>query len=168
MKIFLLAVSLFAATTLLANGKESKLFEGYLGEWKGTFRVYSADGQLIKTMDAHHIYKRIDANRIEGEQTIKYSDGTIEKVKATDLLKDGKLTCTVESNLYGRKVLGGHVDGDQIFWSRQEKDVIESFRERVNDNGNTYAIDGYGIYGADRGKIYTFVGEYKRIRKSEN
>lgn len=164
MKTFLITLFLISATILTAKEKEPKLFDGYVGEWKGTFRVYSPDGTLIKTMKAHHIYKRIDANTIEGEQTIEYSDGTIEKVKATDALTNGKLTCTVESNLYGRKVLEGHVDGDQIFWSRKEKDVIESFRERVIDGGTIYAIDGYGIYGTDRGKIYTFVGEYKRIK----
>jgi hypothetical protein len=163
MKIFFIALFLIRATTLIAN--EPRLFDGYLGEWEGIFRVYSIDGKLIKTMQAHHNYRRIDENTIEGEQTIKYSDGTVEKVKAKDELKNSKLTCTVESNLYGRKVLEGHMDGDQIFWSRQEKDVIESFRERVIDNGKIYVIDGYGIYGADRSKIYTFVGEYKRVRK---
>jgi hypothetical protein len=164
MKNILLALFFLVSAALNANEKEHKLFEGYLGEWKGTFSVYSSDGKLIKTMQAHHIYKRINQNTIEGEQTIRYSDGTIEKVKATDSLNNGRLTCTVESNLYGHKVLEGHLDGDQVFWSRKEKDVIESFRERIIDDGKTYAIDGYGIYGADRSKIYTFVGEYKRVR----
>jgi hypothetical protein len=161
---FLIALLFIGATIVTAKENEQKLFEGYLGEWKGTFRVYSSDGKLIKTMKAHHIYKRIDANTIEGEQTVEYSDGTIEKVKAKDALNNGKLTCTVESNLYGRKVLEGQLDGDQIFWFRNEKDAIESFRERVTNNGNIYAIDGFGIYGTDRSKIYTFVGEYKRIQ----
>jgi hypothetical protein len=156
-------VLLLLPPVIEADQVESKLFDGYLGEWQGTFRVYSPEGKLIKSMQAYHIYKRVDQFTIEGLQRIVYSDGKVENIKARDSLKNGKLTCEVESDLYGRKVLEGHVEGNQVFWWRKDKDAFESFRERVINDGKIYAIDGYGIYGPDRSTIYTYAGEYKRV-----
>lgn len=161
----LAAILLFLSITSVIFGEiETKLFDGYLGEWKGTFRVYSPEGNLIKSMQVHHKYWRVNKSTIEGQQNIVYSDGKTEKVKATDSLNNGRLTCTVESDITGRKILEGHVDGNQIFWWRKDKDAIESFRERITDSGKMYAIDGYGIYGVNRANTYIFVGEYERIR----
>lgn len=163
-KYFAAVLLCLTLTAVVSSEIETKLFDGYLGEWKGTFQVYSPEGKLIKSMQVHHKYWRINKSTIEGEQNIVYSDGKTEKVKATDSLNNGRLTCTVESNIYGRKILEGHLDGNQMFWWRKDKNVIESFRERITDKGNVYAIDGYGIYGVNRANIYIFVGEYKRVR----
>jgi hypothetical protein len=158
--LFLFLAGNFEAT----ETTRQTIFDCYVGEWKGTFQVYSVEGKLIKSLQAHHVYRRVDEYTIEGEQTVLNNDGKVEKVKARDSIKNGRLSCIVESDVHGVKVLEGHTDGDQIFWSRKDEDAVESFRERVIDGGKTYLIDGYGIYGKDRSQIYTFVGEYKRVR----
>ncbi len=163
-QILSLLLFLFLAGNLEATDSMHTILDSYVGEWKGTFRVYSLQGKLIKSLQAHHVYRRVDEYTIEGEQTVMHNNGKVEKVKARDSIKNGRLSCIVESDVHGLKVLEGQMDGHQIFWWRKDKDAVESFRERVIDGGKTYLIDGYGIYGRDRNQIYTFVGEYKRVR----
>jgi hypothetical protein len=136
-------------------------FGPYSGEWKGEFHVYTPDGKLVKNIQAWHVYKVIDEATLSGLQTLTYQDGTIEKVHATNYIKNGTLYCRVSSDRFGDKELQGRFDGNQIFWWRMEKDIVESYRERILNHGKTYAIDGYGIYGS---KIYTFFGEYTKVR----
>lgn len=160
----LLLLLFLAGNFEATDATRQTILDSYVGEWKGTFRVYSLEGKLIKSLQAHHIYRRVDEYTIEGEQTIMQNDGKVEKIKARDSTKNGRLICIVESDIHGVKVLEGHIDGNQIFWWRKDEDAWESFRERVTDGGKTYLIDGYGIYGKDRNQIYTFVGEYRRVR----
>jgi hypothetical protein len=139
------------------------LFSGYAGEWQGIFYVYAPDGTPVKTLKARHVYKIINKYTLEGTQTVTYPDGTVENIHARDYVENGKIYCRVESDRTGVKILEGRLDGSQIFWSRKDSETLETFRERII-NGKVYAIDGYGIYGKDRSKVYTFFAEYKRIR----
>jgi len=141
----------------------ANLFSEYAGEWEGMFYVYAPDGALIKSLKARHVYKIVDKYTLEGTQTVTYADGTVEKVQARDYVEKGKIYCRVESDRSGVKILQGRLDGAQIFWSRKDSELLETFRERII-NGKLYAIDGYGIYGKDRSKVYTFFAEYRRIR----
>ena len=159
----ILIVFLFFLTTTISAQVPANLFAGYAGQWEGIFYIYAPDGSLIKSLKARHVYKNIDAYTLEGTQTVTYPDGTIERIRARDYVEKGKLFCRVESDRSGVKVLEGRLDGSQIFWSRKDSETVETFRERIV-NGKIYAIDGYGIYGKDRSKIYTFVAEYKRIQ----
>lgn len=133
------------------------------GEWEGQFHVYTPDGTPVKILKARHTYKFIDKNKVEGTQKVTYPDGSIENIRTHDYVENGKLYCRVESDRYGTKLLEGRSDGTQIFWHRQDSETLETFRERVI-NGKIYAIDGYGVYGKDRSKAYTFFAEYKRVR----
>lgn len=141
----------------------ANLFSEYAGEWEGVFYVYAPDGTPVKSLKARHVYKIVDRYTLEGTQTITYPDGTTEKIQARDYVQNGKIYCRVESDRSGLKILEGHLDGSQIFWSRKDSETLETFRERIM-NGKIYAIDGYGIYGKDRSKVYTFFAEYKRVR----
>jgi hypothetical protein len=154
---------LFFHTTISWAQVPANLFAGYAGEWEGIFYIYAPDGSLIKSLKARHVYKNVDAYTLEGTQTVTYPDGTIERIVARDYVENGKLFCRVESDRSGVKILEGRLHGSQIFWSRKDSETVETFRERIV-NGKIYAIDGYGIYGKDRSKIYTFAAEYKRIR----
>ena len=160
----MLILFLFFLTAITSAQVPANLFAGYAGQWEGTFYIYSPDGSLIKSLKARHVYKNVDAYTLEGTQTVTYPDGTVERIRARDYVENGKLFCRVESDRSGVKVLEGRLDGSQIFWSRKDSETVETFRERIV-NGKIYAIDGYGIYGKDRSKIYTFVGEYKRVSK---
>lgn len=141
----------------------ANVFSEYAGEWKGIFYVYAPDGTPVKSLKVHHVYKVVDQYTLEGTQTVTYPDGTTEKIHARDYVEKGKIYCRVDSDRSGVKILEGRLDGKQIFWSRKDSEAIETFRERII-NGKTYAIDGYGIYGKDRSKVYTFSAEYKRVR----
>lgn len=134
----------------------------FVGEWEGVFYVYTPDGQPVKSLKAHHIYK-IAGSSLDGTQIVVYPDGIIEKVIAHHYLNEGKLYCRLESDKFGVKILEGRVDGSQIFWSRKDIDDLESFRERIVED-RLYVIDGYAIYGKDRSTVYTFFAEYKRVR----
>jgi hypothetical protein len=154
-------MSVFSTGTIAEN--PAAPFLPLEGEWQGHFYVYSPDGTLVRILEAHHIYKQIDKNTVEGTQKVKYPDGTIENVRTRDYVENGKLYCHVESDRFGTKLLNGRFDGSQIFWSRQDSQTLETFRERVID-GKIYAIDGYGIYGKDISKVYTYFAEYKRVK----
>jgi hypothetical protein len=157
-------VALFLLLAAIVSSQvPPNLFSGYTGEWKGIFYVYAPDGTPVKILKARHVYKIINNYTLEGTQTVTYPDGTVEKIHARDYVKNGKIYCRVESDRSGVKILEGRLDGSQIFWTRKDSETLETFRERII-NGKIYAIDGYGIYGKDRSKVYTFFAEYKRIR----
>ena len=160
----LLVLSFLIVTQLHSQSVRPNLFAEYAGKWKGTFYVYSPDGKLLNKLEAEHSYRISDPYTLEGTQTVRYPDGSIERIQAKDYVQNGKLYCRVESDRSGVKILEGKMEGNQIFWWRHQKDVTESFRERVINGGRLYAIDGYGIYGADHTKVYTFFAEYRRIQ----
>ncbi len=110
------------------------------------------------------MYKEIDKFTLECKQTVTYDDGSIEKIQVRDYVERGKLFCRVQSDRFGLKILEGRMEQNQIFWWRKEEGAIESYRERITASGKLYLIDGYGIYGNDPPKVYTFWGEYKKIR----
>jgi len=160
---YVLTALFFLLAAVPSTQVPANLFSEYAGEWEGVFHVNAPDGTQIKSLKARHVYKIVDQYTLEGTQTITYPDGTTEKIQARDYVQNGKIYCRVESDRSGVKVLEGRLDGSQIFWSRKDSETLETFRERII-NGKIYAIDGYGIYGKDRPKVYTFFAEYKRVR----
>ncbi|MCI0414499.1 hypothetical protein L0222_17115 [bacterium] len=157
------SILVFLVAAVSPGQVPANLFSEYAGEWKGIFYVYAPDGTPVKSLKVHHVYKVVDKYTLEGTQMVTYPDGTTEKILARDYVENGKLYCRVDSDRSGVKILEGRLDGSQIFWSRKDSETIETFREEIVD-GKTYAINGYGIYGKDRSKVYTFFAEYKRVR----
>ncbi|MCI0606666.1 hypothetical protein L0156_27085, partial [bacterium] len=128
--VFVLFAAVSAAIGAGSNDDPSpNLYSSYIGEWIGKFYVYTPDGKLLKSMAVHHVYRESGKYTLEGTQTVTYDDGSKENVQVKDYVEAGKLFCRVQSDRFGLKILEGRMEGNQIFWWRTEKGVIESYRE---------------------------------------
>ena len=140
------------------HGEKLRKLDDFTGDWRGTFRVFDADGTLADEIAVEQSY------RWEGDVQIgrfrdTLADGTVVTADARNYVGDaGKLICEVVKSDGTRTVHRGTITGDDLFWHRDEPGIVEVFRERVE--GDAYSINGLGRYGD--GKPLLFHGVYRR------
>jgi hypothetical protein len=74
MRSSLVSVSLLFVILVIVDARSDdpspNLYSSYVGEWTGRFYVYTPQGEFVKSMEAHHVYKEVDKFTLEGKQTV--------------------------------------------------------------------------------------------------
>lgn len=143
------------------------IFAPYIGEWEGTFKIFSHDGKLLNILQVHQKYFwQNDTQKVH--ITDMYPDGKKEKSIGLNFARGDSLFCVVKHE-DGKvvRLVGAH-HGGRLIWHRQvpEQHLVESFKEYVAplDGDTVYYIDGVGVYGSRKNRtILLFEGRYKKI-----
>lgn len=164
----LVTILLAAACTTCAQVDSAKqAFEPFTGHWRGVFRVYNYDGELLEELQVEQKYWWEDEVQ-HGEFTDRYRDGREVNSNARNYLEDGVMYCEVIKESGEKTLHTGHYDNALLFWYRKTPDgnTVESFKERVaKERGRkVYYIDGFGVYGQGEGGSYLlFEGRYEEV-----
>jgi hypothetical protein len=143
----------------------------FTGTWRGTFVVYTYDGEPITRLEAEHRY-HWEGDVQVGTFIDRYPDGRVVRAEARNYLEGGVLWCEVMKDNGERTVHQGRYEDGAVFWHRQlESGLTETFRERVVEapSGQEYQIDGFGAYPNDGGgrSYVVYKGRYQAVAASD-
>ena len=149
-------------------------FKAWDGVWEGEFTTYAWNGEPVRRLKVRQTYEHVYAEdnfRQEGRFVItdlETGETTTEKAINTAQFNGSRLKCQVLKD-NGKRVVThrGRIEDGYIFWSHNLPGDFETFREWID--GDTYFIEGYGIYG-DRATAQPLlmVGRYRRVTPQED
>ncbi|MEM8873906.1 MAG: hypothetical protein AAGD32_06560 [Planctomycetota bacterium] len=141
-----------------ASSDRPAAFEPFDGNWRGTFQVFSAEGELLTELGVEQSY-RWEGNVQVADFREVDTDGNVTTAKAKNFRNEaGELICRVEKSTGDVTEHVGRVTDGNLFWYGPN----ECFREEVvTINGvPSYTIDGFGTYGDT---TLLFKGRYQRV-----
>lgn len=136
------------------------------GTWRGTFEVFTQEGGLHASLDVTQEYWW-DGFVQRGRFVEVDSRGRRITAEARNFIDErGRLVCVVEKSSGETSRHMGRLVSDSLTWHRRDEDTIETFVERVNEDGEPaiYEIVGMGVYGPpdDRSR-FVFRGRYEKV-----
>ncbi|MEM8495662.1 MAG: hypothetical protein AAF663_09785 [Planctomycetota bacterium] len=133
-------------------------FEPFDGEWRGTFQVFSAEGELLTELSVEQSYRWEGDVQMAAFREVDRA-GNVTTANAKNFRNEaGELICRVEKSTGDVTEHVGRVTDGNLFWYGPN----ECFREEVvTINGvPSYTIDGFGTYGD---QTLLFKGRYQRV-----
>ncbi|MEM1212673.1 MAG: hypothetical protein AAGI68_10290 [Planctomycetota bacterium] len=137
------------------------ILDPWTGHWQGEFVVYAVDGSVLTRLQVRQRYWW-DGHIQRAEFHETNEKGEVVTARAANYQDaQGRLVCTVEKSNGERSLHFGQMSDGYLFWSADRPGVTETFRERVEGEGQAaaYAINGLGVYD---GSAFLFYGRYVR------